>query len=592
MAAHQAMQAGRLEAARDGLVKLLQLNPAMGQAWHLLALVERRRDDTAAARSAFSRALALLPKDPQVHNNMGNFHDAQGDAQSALASYARAIVLKPDFSDAHMNQGIVALRMGKVQLAIRSLEQATASNPRLAKAWLVLGQAFMAEDRLREAAAAVDRALAIDGSSASALAARAIIAADRGEADATARFRRARAVNPDDRGLLLRTTAAQIADGDSSALDSLQAAVVATPDWIEGQRVLAKARFEAGEGVQALSVLENAIAAEPTNADLWMTLLHLEGAVRPATEMLDRVRAARKSLGERVTLDVAEAEFALRAGLPELATPLLSKARGFADMEAATALALGSVAARVAIRMRDPGQAAKILLAVRTELPVLRWNMGLWAHTETAWRMMGDSQHGWLINHPGLWATHELALPDPDRLADCLRGLHKRKAHPLDQSLRGGSQTEGTLFLRDDPAIAALKAAITQAVADHVAALPEPIEGHPTLDATRLRAQWRFAGSWSVRLSGAGFHVAHMHPEGWLSSALYVALPELDGEEGWLALGEPPEELAAGLTPLAMVRPKAGRLVLFPSWLWHGTRPFPAGERLTVAFDIAVDRAN
>ncbi|HYD23379.1 MAG TPA: putative 2OG-Fe(II) oxygenase [Croceibacterium sp.] len=35
------------------------------------------------------------------------------------------------------------------------------------------------------------------------------------------------------------------------------------------------------------------------------------------------------------------------------------------------------------------------------------------------------------------------------------------------------------------------------------------------------------------------------------------------------------------------IEPRPGRLVLFPSAMWHGTRPFPAGERLTVAFDVA-----
>ena len=35
------------------------------------------------------------------------------------------------------------------------------------------------------------------------------------------------------------------------------------------------------------------------------------------------------------------------------------------------------------------------------------------------------------------------------------------------------------------------------------------------------------------------------------------------------------------------VRPEPGRLVLFPSYMWHGTAPFSGDEdRLTVAFDI------
>ena len=214
--------------------------------------------------------------------------------------------------------------------------------------------------------------------------------------------------------------------------------------------------------------------------------------------------------------------------------------------------------------------------------------MGLWAHSETAWRLSGDVRHGWLVEHVGLWQTHDLPVSGMMALADCLRGLHQRKAHPLDQSLRGGSQTEGTLFWREEPEIRALKEAISGAVATHVASLPAEVPGHPTLDAERRNSDWHFSGSWSVRLTGAGFHVAHMHPAGWLSSAFYVVLPEMAGEEGWLMLGEPPAELGTGLAPLDRVEPKVGRLALFPSWLWHGTRAFGAGERLTVAFDVGL----
>ena len=92
-----------------------------------------------------------------------------------------------------------------------------------------------------------------------------------------------------------------------------------------------------------------------------------------------------------------------------------------------------------------------------------------------------------------------------------------------------------------------------------------------------------------MRLTGGGRHIDHVHPAGWLSSALYIALPtEVErggGEAGWLALGQA-GDLVPDLPPIRVVEPKPGRLVLFPSTMWHGTRPFGAGERLTVAFDV------
>jgi hypothetical protein len=99
---------------------------------------------------------------------------------------------------------------------------------------------------------------------------------------------------------------------------------------------------------------------------------------------------------------------------------------------------------------------------------------------------------------------------------------------------------------------------------------------------------WRSPGGW---LRGAGHHTNHIHPQGWLSSAFYVSVAsqELMGPApaGWLALGEPPAELGLDLPPLRMIEPKPGRLVLFPSIMWHGTVPFAGGERLSVAFDVA-----
>jgi hypothetical protein len=167
--------------------------------------------------------------------------------------------------------------------------------------------------------------------------------------------------------------------------------------------------------------------------------------------------------------------------------------------------------------------------------------------------------------------------------------LHVAPGEYLDQSVRGGSQTDGPLLSRIEPEIQALRAAIVSAVEEYRDQLPPTDPKHPLLRERRDR-RVRFSGSWSVRLRRAGYHANHVHPMGWISSALYVALPaRLPTDEqhaGWLKLGEPPAEIGVDLAPTRLIEPKAGRLVLFPSWMWHGTVPFAEGERLTVAFDV------
>ncbi|MEO9213905.1 MAG: putative 2OG-Fe(II) oxygenase, partial [Caulobacteraceae bacterium] len=106
---------------------------------------------------------------------------------------------------------------------------------------------------------------------------------------------------------------------------------------------------------------------------------------------------------------------------------------------------------------------------------------------------------------------------------------------------------------------------------------------------SRNTGDYRFNGAWSVRLRPDGYHADHLHPMGWLSSACYIALPGAveRGHEGWLKFGQPGVRTEPPLAPEYFVKPEPGLLVLFPSWMWHGTVPFSGDEpRLTVAFDI------
>jgi hypothetical protein len=56
-------------------------------------------------------------------------------------------------------------------------------------------------------------------------------------------------------------------------------------------------------------------------------------------------------------------------------------------------------------------------------------------------------------------------------------------------------------------------------------------------------------------------------------------------QSGWIKFGEPRMPVP-GIGPDHLVQPKPGRLVLFPSYMWHGTTPIHSDEpRMTIAFD-------
>src|SRR3546814_14660339 len=75
-------------------------------------------------------------------------------------------------------------------------------------------------------------------------------------------------------------------------------------------------------------------------------------------------------------------------------------------------------------------------------------------------------------------------------------GFHTSKEAPLDQSVRGGTQTDGNLLLRIDPVLRQLRALLLRTVSRHVEELPPPVPRHPTLIAAR--PPLRLAGSSSV----------------------------------------------------------------------------------------------
>jgi hypothetical protein len=178
-------------------------------------------------------------------------------------------------------------------------------------------------------------------------------------------------------------------------------------------------------------------------------------------------------------------------------------------------------------------------------------------------------------------------------LAGELAALHTRKMAPFDQTLRGGTQTMGHLFARKSPRLTQFHERLLEIIRDYIANLPDEPD-HPFL--SRKSADFTIAGSWSCRLRSQGFHTNHVHPMGWISSAYYVALPDAvarsgEDRQGWIKFGESNLNLGERDKPHHAERPAVGRLVLFPSYFWHGTFPFTDDTaRLTIAFDVVPGR--
>jgi hypothetical protein len=61
-------------------------------------------------------------------------------------------------------------------------------------------------------------------------------------------------------------------------------------------------------------------------------------------------------------------------------------------------------------------------------------------------------------------------------------------------------------------------------------------------------------------------------------------------KQGWIKFGEPSFQTAMGDAIRRAIQPVPGQLVLFPSYMWHGTNPFRSkAARTTIAFDAIPD---
>jgi predicted Zn-dependent protease len=577
--AEQAFAAGRLDRARADILQVHRLAGDHPAVLHLLALVEKRSGNAAAADQAFKRAINLAPRDPQLLGNRANLLSELGESEAALALYDRALALDPGFRDARFNRALLLQRIGRTQEALEELDALASAAPPSAKVESARGGLLMQFGRLDEAGKAYDRALQAEPSRPAALYGRGRVSLERGDGGASDFYAWALQKRAGDLELILGLAEARTAEGDPTGVELLAQAVEQHPDWIAGHEVLARMRSEASPGSDFADHYPRSLKLRPNDRALhhshWKSLALAERYA----EALAALQESRRSIDDDEEMLLMEAVFMGETGDPLAALRLMDR---LDDLPG-----LGFARGRAALRAGDAKQSASILERVTQTHPGA---IGAWALLDIAWRLTGDSRHEWLSLQPNLYGAAQINLDRDElaRLADVLRALHVTRSHPIGQSLRGGTQTRGRLFSRPDPEIARLERAVSEAVHAHFQNLPPTDESHPLL---RHRDRpLAIQGAWSVRLTSQGFHVNHIHPEGILSSACYISLPPQMGSEatreGWLEIGAPPAELKLDLAPLASIKPEPGRLALFPSYLFHGTRPFKGGERLTAAFDV------
>ncbi|HEY5646190.1 MAG TPA: tetratricopeptide repeat protein [Pseudomonadales bacterium] len=588
------MQAGRRTESVALCRKVLEVAPEQPDALHLLAVAARDAADPAAAEGLFRRALSAAPRQTDILVNFGNFLASEGRLSEARSRLAKAVKSDPQAVAAWYHLGLLSLQTGDLREARRCAIRTTTLAPRHPPGWELLaavqqkageadaaigscragirqqgdaprlhyslGQLLRQECEFEEAATAYETALSQDYTA------------------------------PD---VYRNLAEAWLEAGEpDKAIAAAERGVRQFPDHPPLHRICARLHRELDAPGDPLQRLWESARDHPRDAELWRTLLELLQRLHRKSEAGDALAEARaRGCPDTAGLRVCEAAILASAGHNDEATRLLEAL----DKEQPNDPGIKLSFAQHLLSNRDPGRAAALCSAVLQQDPFDQLAL---AYLGTAWQLLEDPRQGWLLDYERM--VRQIEVPPPPGYADVgaffealeevLTSLHHTRAHPIEQTLRGGTQTNGFLFRLKHPLLRELETQLRLAVREAMAAFPKEPE-HPFWGRRPLGDGIRFSGAWSVRLASAGYHTNHIHPEGWISSALYVALPEevrgAEDQSGCIQFGVPLLDQDLALSPRRVIRPEVGTLALFPSYMWHGTIPFRSQQpRLTVAFDV------
>lgn len=212
-----------------------------------------RSGQSAQALSLTDRAARVDPDLPQTYSLRARILEAQGRREAALAAYDSVLVRDSTYEGVWQNRGNLLFRSGRFEEALASYRRSHRLNPRSDAVYLA-GRTHARLGRIDSAAAAYDRALAMDSANAEAWRWKAVLEARRGRIGPAVRSAR-RAVdlqpeNPHFQFVLGRYLLQD--DRPEEALEHIRYARRAGhPDTVRVGRVLERARLRAGRTSEA-----------------------------------------------------------------------------------------------------------------------------------------------------------------------------------------------------------------------------------------------------------------------------------------------------------------------------------------------------
>lgn len=588
------LNSGNAPEAETVIKGVLKRFPNQPAALYLMGGALKVVGEFSKAEKYYKRSLAAAKNQPQVENALGALFLAKRQYSDAEVHLKRALKLHPKYVEAWSNLGIVQLNKREHSLAGKSFARVLETNPDFTPAIRGYARSLMAAGDYINAKVFLERAVSL-------------------------------APKQVDNRFYLGRCLYQLGQF-GEATEQLNIAVEMAPTSTAVRHEAAKVAMILGESEAAKNHFDEALKSNPFDLTLirdFSRFLFFSGSdeecLKPYFQALeagstdpaiisgftqDAVRVGRFGEARHLLNKFLEDHgnsYLIFAALSHLNIEEHKLVEALDAAKRAVVLASDSKAAQQQLSVSamlngDLKLAKKAAMKARSLDPEDQLSV---AHHCTSLRLEEDLLADGLYDLERVTQRVEVSPPDNyssmeafnNDLIGELTSLHQLAGEPIDQSLRGGTQVQLTQLARSSSLISALGDQLISAVKTFTDKI-DFVEGHPFLG--RRPNKLDFSGIWSVRLNSGGSHVSHVHPEGWLSACYYVNLPEdvMDegSHQGWLRLGAPPQSELRSKLDFLDIRPMAGSLILFPSYMWHGTVPFASTTpRLTVAFDIPSD---
>lgn len=175
------------------LLAKITLDKRTAIAYYNLARADAALEANAGAAENYRNAIAIRPRFPEAHNNLGMLlnqeeqfelaiehfkivihveplsasaqygmgvaYQSLGDTTAAAVCYQRAITLKPDFFASWVNLGLICYQIGSADVAVHCYNEAIGLSPDNTDLYFQLGMAYMMLKRFTEASRAFTKAL-------------------------------------------------------------------------------------------------------------------------------------------------------------------------------------------------------------------------------------------------------------------------------------------------------------------------------------------------------------------------------------------------------------------------------------------------